>query len=190
MIAIFAVLAFYIGLSGVWAFIGTIASAAGIGPESTGAILAIASLLGIVGSLTATLVGSRLPRTISLVLGYGGMTGAVAALLGAPGLVRFALAAFVFKLVRTYVLPYILASVADLDTDGRLMGTTNLVIGGGLAIDAAVAGQLLERSGAPTAMLTASIAFLILSFLLINLSRFSATSSTPDRSLRAMTAQE
>jgi MFS transporter, DHA1 family, inner membrane transport protein len=74
-IAIFAVLAFYIGLSGVWAFAGTIAQLAAIDQERQGTILAIASLLGIAGALTATAMGARLPRNVSLVLGYGAMTG-------------------------------------------------------------------------------------------------------------------
>src|SRR5271163_123210 len=64
-IAIFAVLAFYIGSSGVWTFIGTIAQLAAIDQETQGTILAIASLLGIAGALTATAMGARLPRNAS-----------------------------------------------------------------------------------------------------------------------------
>lgn len=176
-IAIFAVLTFYIGLSGVWAFAGTIAQLAAIDQETQGTILAIASLLGIAGSIAATAIGGRLPRNVSLVLGYGAMTASVAALLGVPGFVRFAAAAFVFKFVWTYVLPFILASVADLDNDGRLMGTTNLVIGAGVAIGPAVAGQLIEQSGDTSAMLVVSMSFLIASLLAICFSHYGEKST-------------
>jgi DHA1 family inner membrane transport protein len=183
IIAIFAVFAFYIGLSGVWAFAGTIAQLAAIDQETLGTILAIASLLGIAGSLTATAMGGRFPRSVSLALGYGAMTASVATLLGVPGLVRFAAAAFVFKFVWTYVLPFILASVADLDNDGRLMSTTNLVIGGGVAVGPAVAGQLIERSGHTSAMLIVSMSFLIVSLLAISFSRYGKKSTTFEQEL-------
>lgn len=172
-LAIGAVLTFYIGLSGVWAFIGGIASSAGLDARTSGAMLAFASLLGIVGSLTATGIGGRIPRSLSLAAGYAAMTASVLLLFGVPGLVRFAAAAFVFKFVWTFVLPFILASVADLDRDGRLMSTTNLVIGGGLAIGPAISGQILEGDGGSNAMLATSAAFLVLSFAALSLSRLS-----------------
>lgn len=176
-LAIFAVLTFYIGLSGVWAFMGVIGGAGGIDPATIGTILGIASLLGIAGSLLATLTGGRVPRGLSLLFGYGAMTAAVIALQGTPGLVRFAAAAFVFKFVWTYVLPFIVASVADVDRDGRLMSTTNLVMGGGLAIGPAISGQLLERTGDAMAMLWMGAAFLVVSFLAIFLCRQSAVAA-------------
>lgn len=172
-LAIGAVLTFYIGLSGVWAFIGGIASSAGLDARTSGAMLAFASLLGIVGSLTATGIGGRIPRSLSLAAGYAAMTASVLLLFGVPSLVRFAAAAFVFKFVWTFVLPFILASVADLDRDGRLMSTTNLVIGGGLAIGPAISGQILEGDGGSNAMLATSAAFLVLSFAALSLSRLS-----------------
>ena len=181
-LAIGAVLAFYVGLSGVWAFIGTIAGTAGLDGGTSGEILAIASLLGIAGSLTATLLGSRVSRSLPILGGYLAMIAAVGLLLGVPGLVRFTLAAFLFKFVWTFVLPFILATVADLDTDGRLMSTTNLVIGGGLAIGPAIAGQILERAGGTGTMLVTSGIILGASLTLLCLSRIpSAPLTEPAR---------
>jgi MFS transporter, DHA1 family, inner membrane transport protein len=179
-VAILAVLAFYIGLSGVWTFIGTIAQLASIDQEIQGTILAIASLLGIVGALAAAAMGGRLPRIVSLALGYGAMIVSVAALLGVPGLVRFATAAFVFKFIWTYLLPFILASVAELDNDGRLMSTTNLMIGAGVTIGPLVAGQIIERSGGTSLMLAVSMSSLIISLLAITFSRYGEQSTKFD----------
>lgn len=182
ILAILAVLTFYIGLSGVWAFVGTIATNAGLDAATSGIILAVATLLGIIGSLTATFTGSRAPRNLSLLLGYGGMILSVAAFYGLPGVARFAFAACLFKFVWTYVLPFILASVAELDHDGRLMSTVNLVIGGGIAIGPVVAGNLLERNaGNTTILLTTALAFLAFSVAAILISRAGlAVARTPE----------
>ncbi len=175
-LALFAVLAFYVGLSGVWTFIGGVAGAAAIDPASSGRILAIASLLGIAGSACAALIGNRWSRGGLLVLGYGLMTGAVLLLLDTPAVARFAVAALLFKYTWTFILPFILACLADLDRSGRLMNSTNLVIGGGLALGPAIAGPLLESRLGMNGMLIFSSACLLLSFAALSLSRNRASS--------------
>ena len=68
------------------------------------------------------------------------------------------------------------------DTDGRLMSTTNLVIGGGLAIGPAIAGQILERAGGTGTMLVTSGIILGASLTLLCLSRIpSAPLTEPAR---------
>jgi predicted MFS family arabinose efflux permease len=70
-LGILATLAFYISLSGVWTFIGQIAGQAGIATQSSGNILAIATLLGVAGAGSAALIGRRLPRVQLLLVGFG-----------------------------------------------------------------------------------------------------------------------
>lgn len=135
-LGILAVLAFYVALSAVWTFIGGIAGQAGLSAGESGDILAV-----------ATLLGERWGRAPLLLAGYLMMLGAILLLLDQPQLARFAAAALLFKFTWTFVLPYILASLAALDPSGRLMNATNLVIGGGLALGPAIAGRLLEASG-------------------------------------------
>jgi len=159
-----AVLVFYAGLSAVWTFIGSIAGASAIEPSSSGRILSIATLLGIAGSLCATLIGSRWPRNLLLGLGLGLMTTAICLLLGAPSLLRFAGAALLFKFCWTFVLPFILACLADLDQHGRLMNSANLVIGGGLALGPAIAGPVLEAGLGMHSVLIGSACCLLLAF--------------------------
>lgn len=166
-LGIFALLAFYIGLSGVWTFIGSIAEASGITVESTGRLLAFATVLGIAGSLVAAAIGGRVPRSISLLLGYAGMIGSILLLLGTPQFLRFMLAAFVFKFVWTFVLPFILGAISDQDKDGRLMNTANLAVGGGLAIGPGIAGYFLDGNGGFSMMLGFSAVATALSFFAI-----------------------
>jgi len=182
MLALAAVLLFYIGLISVWAFVGMIADASSIPGEKTGQILSIATIMGIVGSLSATLIGNRGSRTLWLLLGYGLMAVSVALLFGIPGVLRFTLSAIIFKYVWTFVLPFIVSCIADMDRNGQLVNSMNLVIGGGLAIGPAIAGRMLQADTAlgwmgMSGMLTFSVICLVLSFALLMGSRYSATSS-------------
>ena len=165
---IVAVLLFYISIGGVWTFMAGIAEQSMISPEKTGAILAIATILGIIGSMTATWIGNRIHRPIMLVTGYVIMLVAILLLLGLPDATRFSLAAFMYKFAWTFVLPFILASLATADASGRLLNTTNLVIGGGLAIGPLISGHLIEAShGQFHLMLSSGFTFGCLSLLLI-----------------------
>lgn len=169
VLGVLAVLLFYAGLSAVWTFIGSIAAAADIDALSSGQILSIATVLGILGSLCATLAGSRWSRRVPLLGGYAVMAAAVVLLMADPGLWRFALAALLFKYAWTFVLPFILATLASFDQRGRLMSTVNLVIGGGLALGPMLAGPILERAEGMSLVLLGSACCLLLSCLLLML---------------------
>lgn len=174
-LGILGILSFYISLSGVWTFIGSIGAKAGITAEHSGEILAIATLMGIVGAGCASLIGNRLPRQLLLVLGYGLMAGSVLLLLGQPPLARFALAALAFKFTWTFILPLILACLADLDRSGKLMNASNLVIGGGLAIGPAIAGRLIENSASFSPLLMGGACITLLSLGLMLACRVKTT---------------
>ncbi|WP_273820932.1 MULTISPECIES: MFS transporter [Pseudomonas] len=167
LLGILAILCFYVSLSGVWTFIGGIASHASISPQDSGQILAIATLMGIVGAACTALIGGRLPRTPLLILGYALMLGAVLLLQNEPAALRFACAALIFKFTWTFVLPLILACLAELDPSGRLMNLSNLVIGAGLAIGPGIAGHLIQASGDYRTTLLGAAALTLLSLLLI-----------------------
>ncbi|RTF89691.1 MFS transporter, partial [Serratia marcescens] len=104
-----------------------------------------------------------------IVLGDALLLASVALLTGQPLLLRFALAALLFKFTWTFVLPFILARVAGLDNDGKLMNGINLVIGGGMAIGPTLAGSLIEYSGGFNALLFGALGCALLSLLLISL---------------------
>ena len=82
-------------------------------------------------------------------LGYGLLIVSVGLLIGQPLLVRYAIAALLFKFTDLRA-AFILARVAGLDNSGRLMNSINLVIGGGMAAGPALAGPYCNTSPAPT----------------------------------------
>lgn len=145
VLGVLALLTFYIGLSAVWTFIGGIAKAAGLSAAMAGEVLSVATLFGIAGASVAALVGRRSSRMM-LLGGYAAMVVAIGLLYGSPALVRFIVAAFVFKFTWTFVLPLVLATLAAIDRTGNLMNYSNLVNGGGLAIGPVIAGYLLDAT--------------------------------------------
>jgi predicted MFS family arabinose efflux permease len=162
-IGLAAVLLFYVGLSGVWSFMGQIAGGSGIDLSTTSIVLALATIPGIISPLIAAVLGDSPHRRWFLLLGYVALAVGVSLLFGGPGVVQFAIAAFVFKFAWTFILPYLLSSLSDLGGGGHVMNTTNLMIGGGFAIGPILSGVLIESSGGFGAMLAVAIAGVVLS---------------------------
>jgi predicted MFS family arabinose efflux permease len=165
-----AVLLFYVALSGVWSFIAQISAGSGIDLSATSLILSLATVAGIPSALVATTLGDSPRRRLYLLAGYIGMAMSIALLIGTPALVRFAIAAVIFKFAWTFILPYLLSTLSDLSNGGHLMNTTNLMIGGGFSIGPIVSGALIQSGGGTfTGMLTfalvgvlASLAFVLI----------------------------
>jgi predicted MFS family arabinose efflux permease len=164
-IGLAAVLLFYVSLSGVWAFMAQVSAGAGIDLSATSLVLAVATVAGIASALLATVLGDTPRRRLYLRLGYVGMALSVALLFGGPGLVRFAVAAVIFKFAWTLILPYLLSTLSDLG-GGQVMNTTNLMIGTGFAIGPIVSGALVQGPGLD-AMLTFSLVAVVASLLCV-----------------------
>lgn len=169
MIGLAAILVFYLSLNGVWTFMAAIAGHSGISTQASGNVMAIASLLGIAGAMTAAFVGGK--RTsfhAPLIIGYATMVAGILLLLATPSETRFTIAAFAFKYAWTFALPFILARVAALDRSGHLMSFSNLVIGGGLALGPIIGGYLIElNEGSYQALLITGAVLALTSLLLI-----------------------
>ncbi|PCE24254.1 MFS transporter [Burkholderia ubonensis] len=167
-LAIGAVLTFYLAIGSVWTFASRAAADAGLDPQATGNMLAIASVMGIAGAALASCLGGRLARRAMLAAGYALLAASLVALAGRPHATGYGAAIFAFKFAWTFVLPFILATVAQIDASGRLVATLNFVIGAGLAAGPLLAGLMLDAGGtmrvlfvAATAVSAASLAALL-----------------------------
>jgi len=149
-----AVLLFYVSLSGVWTFMAQLSAAAGIELSASSLVLSVATAAGIASALVATVLGDTPRRRAFLLGGYVAMALSVALFFGTPGLVRFAVAAVIFKFAWTFILPYLLSSLSSLGNSRHIMNTTNLMIGTGFAIGPIVCGSLVQSSGSFNGMLT------------------------------------
>ncbi|KWF99685.1 MFS transporter [Burkholderia cepacia] len=164
VLAIGAVLTFYLAIGSVWTFASRAAAEAGLDPQSTGNVLAIASVMGIAGAALASCAGGRLARRAMLTAGYALLAASLVALAVMRQAGGYSAAIFAFKFAWTFVLPFILATVAQIDTSGRLVATLNFVIGAGLAAGPLLAGLMLDAGGTMHALFTAAAAVAIVSF--------------------------
>ncbi|KVF55089.1 MFS transporter [Burkholderia cepacia] len=164
VLAIGAVLTFYLAIGSVWTFASRAAAEAGLDPQSTGNVLAIASVMGIAGAALASCAGGRLARRAMLTAGYALLAASLVALAAMRQAGGYSAAIFAFKFAWTFVLPFILATVAQIDTSGRLVATLNFVIGAGLAAGPLLAGLMLDAGGTMHALFTAATAVAIVSF--------------------------
>ncbi|HDR9500425.1 MFS transporter [Burkholderia cepacia] len=164
VLAIGAVLTFYLAIGSVWTFASRAAAEAGLDPQSTGNVLAIASVMGIAGAALASCAGGRLARRAMLTAGYALLAASLVALAVMRQAGGYSAAIFAFKFAWTFVLPFILATVAQIDSSGRLVATLNFVIGAGLAAGPLLAGLMLDAGGTMHALFTIATAVAIVSF--------------------------
>ncbi|WP_269504339.1 MFS transporter [Burkholderia sp. IMCC1007] len=163
-LAIGAVLTFYLAIGSVWTFASRAAAQAGLDPQSTGNVLAIASVMGIAGAALASCAGGRVARRAMLAAGYALLAASLVALAALPHASGYGAAIFAFKFAWTFVLPFILATVAQIDRSGRLVATLNFVIGAGLAAGPLLAGLLLDAGGTMHTLFAIATAVAIASF--------------------------
>jgi predicted MFS family arabinose efflux permease len=160
VLTVAAVLAFYIAIGGVWTFASMAATQAGFANESIGAILAVASLFGIVGAMLATWLGGRSARKAMLLLGYAILVLSVVGLAVLTGGTGYIIAVCAFKFAWTFVLPFIIAEVAGRDPSGK----TSLIIGTGLSLGPLFAGLLLDSAWSLAAVFIAAALAGVVSF--------------------------
>lgn len=143
LLGILGIFSFYIVISGVWTYVERVGHAAGFTAPFIGAVLALATVMGIVGAAAATATAGRGRRSHMIGLGFALLLVSVFMLLGAPDTTRYASAVLIFKFTWTFALPFMLAAITAFDPSGKLIVLTNMVMGGGLAAGPALAAWLL-----------------------------------------------
>lgn len=154
--ALLAVFGFYFSLGGAWTFMVQIGAAGGTEIGLAATMLGVATAAGAVIALIATIVGESRRANFFIMLGYAAMGAAMLLLFGGPGLIRFVIAVFIFKLAWSWLLPFLLSTVSRVGGT-QVMNSTNLMIGGGLAVGPFIAGQIIEATGSFGPMLTTAI---------------------------------
>lgn len=159
-----AVLFFYLGLGGIWTFVGQIAGTIPIDPSELGWILSGATMAGIMGSALAATISKSINSRWPLCIGYAIMLAGCLGFLGRGSITVFLLAALAFKFSWTFVVPFILSTIGRFDRDGRMIADINLVIGLGLALGPALAGELIAGLGGYAAMILGEAALLFIAW--------------------------
>ncbi|NOX50509.1 MAG: MFS transporter [Gammaproteobacteria bacterium] len=161
-----AILVFYVGQYGVWAYLERIAGHSQLSPQAIGKALSLATMVGVVGALSAAMLGARFGRLLPIGLGMMVSLISMTMLLGQVESREYVIAACAFSFTFNFVLPYLMACITKADVTGRFIMLTNVASGGGLAGGPALAAILQEQSGYD-AVIWAGVVFTGLSFLLI-----------------------
>lgn len=157
--ALLAVFGFYFALGGIWTFMAEIGHAGGVSLDTASSMLGIATAAGAGMALVATIVGDSKRANIYVVAGYIAMAVAMFLLYGGPGVLRYTIAAMVFKLAWSWLLPFLLAAVSRIGGP-YVMSSTNLMIGSALGLSPVFAGGLIESSGGYGLMIGISLVLL------------------------------
>lgn len=165
LLIITAVCVFYLAIGAVWSFASRAAVQAGLDPILSGKILSVATLMGIAGAMTASVIGGRGSRRLILAAGYGLLVAGLVVLSTAPQVSGYAAAIFAFKFAWTFVIPFVFAAAAREDASGRLTSAVGFITGVALAIGPLVGGILLDHGVAYGALCGGAAALCTMSFL-------------------------
>lgn len=140
VLGLIAISMYYIGVTGVWAYLERIGDAAGFPATRVGDALAISSFTGLLGAALAAAVAAKFGRTLPVLTGHLLTIAGIGLLTGSLSYPSYLIAICVYNFAWNFLLPYLLACIAAVDVTGRLIASTNGFIGVGLAAGPAVVG--------------------------------------------------
>lgn len=158
---------FYLSLGMVWPYMSFIGHDADISNDVINKVFSIASLAGIAGAVLASLVNNRVLRYTLIILGFSTMLISVFLLFGRPYILLFAVSALIFKFNWTFIVPFLLAVLAENDSTGHMMNSANLLLCTGLAIGPIIGANLLENFYEIPGLLIVSSICIVLSMCFI-----------------------
>lgn len=141
-----AVLVWFTGYSGIYAFIERIGVDGGLTGHQIGLVLSLTILTGLAGALSAAWLGDRYGKVKPHLIGAVGAVITAALLLGTPELVRYSFAIVFLTLSLNFWLAYMLGGIAAIDTSGRFAVLVTAALGIGATIGPAIAGGLIANS--------------------------------------------
>jgi predicted MFS family arabinose efflux permease len=178
-VSLIALLCWFTGYSGVYAFVERIGVTSGLTGQQIGLILSLTIITGVAGAMGAAWLGNRWGHMRPHRLGMLGTVVTIVLLSNEPNLIRYALAIIALTLTLNFWLAYMLGSVTRVDISGRYAVLTTAALGGGAMVGPAISGFVLQQ----TDMLQVLLVSLILIFagfsgITMALRRFSAVSVT------------
>jgi len=146
-IGIGAMCVLYLGLSGVWAFIGRIADTVRIDPADAGTALAIGMALGAVGAFLASMIGNRFGSAKPMWLGTACIIIGIAFLVNLKSLFIYAIAVLLIQSGWNFALPFQLGAISKSDKSGRFIPLIATAMGGGATMGPGLAGAVILGKG-------------------------------------------
>lgn len=157
---------FELAVMGLWTYYERIGDAAGLPGQKIANALSIGAFVGFLGSLSAAALTTRFGRLIPIAFGMGLGIFAILILRTEFSIIMFVVSASAFNFAWYFLLPYLMAAIANIDDSGRLLIFVNFITGIGLTAGPALAAKLqTEDSYEPVIWM--GVITLVLSFLLM-----------------------
>jgi predicted MFS family arabinose efflux permease len=146
-IGIVAMAILFIGLTGIWAFIGRMADTVNIDPTDAGTALAICMVLGAAGAFLASIIGNRFGNVKPLWLGTACIICGIAFLVNLKAFLIYFIAGFLIQIGWNFALPFQLGTISKADKSGRFVPLITTAMGSGATIGPSLAGAVILSSG-------------------------------------------
>jgi len=166
LIALAGAFVFEFAMVGVWAYLGQMGNAANLPAASVSIALSLGMLAGLAGSIAAAALDIRLGRLTPLTFGMVCYLFAVFPLLGEYTSGAFIFYVSLFGFAWYFILPYVMASIVNIDTSGRLIVLTNGIMGMGIAGGPAL-GAYLKTADSYAPIIWMGIVAIGVSYVLI-----------------------
>ncbi len=121
MLALFAMLAYFIAQGIVWAYLFLIGLAGGLAEQAVANGLTLSQFAGIAGALLAAVIANRFGRSLPLAIGIAGGAVCLYFMVGQFEFLVFALAVGIYNFAWNLTHPYLLAAMASFDRSGRVV---------------------------------------------------------------------
>jgi len=165
--ALVGILVYNTAIGLVWAYLFLIGLEAGMGEQAVANALTISQFLGIAGAFLAVVLEVRFGRIAPLAIGVLGGAVSVYLLIGEIGATVFWIAVCGFNFLWNLSMPYLLATLADFDSRGRMVvhGVSMQFIG--YAVGPFAAAQILRVGGYDGVSSAAVVLFVVAAVLLL-----------------------
>jgi len=148
--ALLAMLALFIyeaGQGAVFMFIAEIGERSQLAEQAVGNALGATALAGLAGALFAAWLGGRFGKRWPIAIGIGGNVLAAAGLALIASAIPYVAMNLVWSLAYTFVVPYLMGVMAELDDRGRWVVAVEAIWWLGDAAAPAAGGMIVARSG-------------------------------------------
>ncbi|WP_019529317.1 MFS transporter [Dasania marina] len=131
-----------------WAFVERIGAGVGYSSAEVGNLLSLQAVLGLLGPVIATLMGSRFGLKMPVIIGVlGSGLVTVMVLLSTDSVALYTATVSLISISYFYSLAYLTSLAAELDKDGRIVAASGGLLIAGSAVAPVISGYILDAGG-------------------------------------------
>jgi predicted MFS family arabinose efflux permease len=166
VIAMVALFTFEIGQGAVYQFVAQLGEVAGMSLHAVGQAMSATSLLGLSGAAFAAVLGTRFGRKWPIIIGLFLNAVAAAGLALQSDPVAYWSLNLLWGMAYSFVVPYLMGALAELDDRGRWAVAIDGAWNGGTAIGPFLAGLAVEAAGYLPLAVMAMVAGFVCMFMM------------------------